>query len=68
MCRQSGHNLYRMEEQHVQRELAGTVRFTSSDLMANAILASCLGPFQKLNPGVRVELTADALRSGRPLV
>jgi DNA-binding transcriptional LysR family regulator len=46
----------------VQRVLAGTVRFTSSDLLANTILASCLGPFQKLNQGIRVELITDDRR------
>jgi DNA-binding transcriptional LysR family regulator len=46
----------------VQRVLTGTVRFTSSDLLANTILASCLRPFQKLNPGLRVELITDDRR------
>jgi DNA-binding transcriptional LysR family regulator len=46
----------------VQRVLAGTVRFTSSDLLANSILAACLRPFQKLNPGIHVELISDDRR------
>jgi DNA-binding transcriptional LysR family regulator len=46
----------------VQRVLAGTVRFTSSELLANFIIASCLRSFRKFNPGVRVELIADDRR------
>ncbi len=45
-----------------QRALNGTVRFTASELLANFMIASCLRPFQKLNPGIRVELIADDRR------
>lgn len=45
-----------------QRALAGTVRLTASELLANSIITPCLLSFQKLNPGVHVELIADDRR------
>ena len=45
-----------------QRALAGTVRFTSSELLTSFVIASCLHSFHKFNPGVRVELIADDRR------
>jgi DNA-binding transcriptional LysR family regulator len=45
-----------------QRVLAGTVRVTTSELLANFIIASCLRSFQKFSPGVRVELITDDRR------
>jgi DNA-binding transcriptional LysR family regulator len=45
-----------------QRTLAGTVRFTSSELLVNFVIASCLHAFHKFNPGIRVELIADDRR------
>ncbi|HEY3149135.1 MAG TPA: LysR family transcriptional regulator [Dongiaceae bacterium] len=45
-----------------QRALAGTVRITTSELLASVIIASCLRSFQKFNPGVRIELITDDRR------
>jgi DNA-binding transcriptional LysR family regulator len=45
-----------------QRALTGVVRLTSSELMANFVIVGCLLSFQKLNPGVRVELIAEDRR------
>ena len=45
-----------------QRALTGVVRLTSSELLANFVIAPCLLSFQKLNPGVRVELIAEDRR------
>src|SRR5262245_48810153 len=45
-----------------QRALTGVVRLTSSELLANYVIAPCLLSFQKLNPGVRVELIAEDRR------
>lgn len=42
-----------------QRELTGIARITVSELLANFIISPCLPSFQKLHPGVRVEVIAD---------
>ena len=45
-----------------QRALTGTVRLTTSEMLANHLVAPCLLSFQKLHPGIRVELIADDRR------
>jgi DNA-binding transcriptional LysR family regulator len=45
-----------------QRVLSGTVRFTSSEVFANRIVAPCLQLFRKQHPGVTVELVAEDRR------
>jgi DNA-binding transcriptional LysR family regulator len=43
-----------------QRELTGSVRFTSSEVFANRVVAPCLRTFRQQCPGIIVELiTAD---------
>lgn len=42
-----------------QRTLAGVVRFTSSELLANYTIAPFLRTFRKQNPGIVIELNAD---------
>ena len=43
------------------RTLAGSIRFTTSDTLANRLLSPCLGRFQALHPGIDIELiTGDA--------
>ena len=42
-----------------QRQLTGVARVTVSELLANFIISPCLLSFQKLHPGVHVEVIAD---------
>jgi DNA-binding transcriptional LysR family regulator len=43
-----------------RRELGGAVRVTTSETLANRIVAPCLLAFRRLHPGVRIEVvTAD---------
>jgi DNA-binding transcriptional LysR family regulator len=42
-----------------QRVLTGSVRFTSSEVFANGIVAPCLRTFRKQHPGVTIQLFAD---------
>src|SRR4051794_21590558 len=45
-----------------QRVVVGSVRFTSSEVFANAVVAPCLRTFRKQYPGITIELiTADRL-------
>ena len=39
-----------------QRTLAGSVRFTTSDILAGRLVTPCLREFHKLHPGISVEL------------
>ena len=39
-----------------QRTLAGSIRFTTSETLANRLVTPCLGAFRKLHPGVSIEL------------
>ena len=39
-----------------RRELTGTVRLTTSEIMANKLVAPCLGRFRKLHPGILIQL------------
>ncbi len=41
-----------------QRALAGSIRFTTSELLASRLVAPCMRAFQKLHPGVTIELIA----------
>lgn len=45
-----------------QRTLSGSVRFTSSEVLANGIIAPFLRNFRKLHPAVMIELIADDRR------
>jgi DNA-binding transcriptional LysR family regulator len=45
-----------------QRTLAGTVRFTTSETLANHVVTPFLPLFQKTHPNVRIELFADDRR------
>ncbi|MFZ1989856.1 MAG: LysR family transcriptional regulator [Alphaproteobacteria bacterium] len=45
-----------------RRTLSGVVRLTTSETLANRLVAPWLLTFQKLHPGVRVELVADDRR------
>lgn len=45
-----------------KRLLSGVVRLTTSETLANRLVAPCLASFQKQHPGVRIELIADDRR------
>jgi DNA-binding transcriptional LysR family regulator len=45
-----------------RRVLTDTVRLTTNEILANRIVAPWLQSFQKLHPGVRIELVADDRR------
>lgn len=45
-----------------KRTLAGTVRLTTSESLANRLVAPCLPLFQKAHPHLRIELIADDRR------
>jgi DNA-binding transcriptional LysR family regulator len=45
-----------------RRALTGTVRLTTNEMLADRIVAPWLQSFQKLHPGVRIELVADDRR------
>ena len=45
-----------------RRTLTGVVRLTTSETLANRLVAPWLASFQKLHPGVRIELFADDRR------
>jgi DNA-binding transcriptional LysR family regulator len=45
-----------------QRVLSGAVRLTTSETIANKLVAQCLGAFQKLHPGIHVQLITDDRR------
>lgn len=47
-----------------RRVLAGTVRLTASETMADRLVAPCLRPFHKQHPDIRIELIADDRRLG----
>jgi DNA-binding transcriptional LysR family regulator len=42
-----------------KRQLTGIARVTVSELLANVIISPCLPSFQKLHPGVHVQVIAD---------
>ncbi len=42
-----------------QRALTGTVCLTTSETLANRVVAPCLGAFQKLHPGIHIQLITD---------
>ncbi len=46
----------------VRRSLAGTIRLTTSESIANRLVPPCLQAFHKLQPGVRVDVVADDRR------
>lgn len=45
-----------------QRTLAGSVRFTTSETLADRLVTPCLGAFHKLHPGIAIELITDDRR------
>ncbi len=45
-----------------RRQLSGVVRLTTSETIANLIVAPCLHGFHRLHPGIRIELILDDRR------